>query len=80
MDGRTQAFRVYRYCLVIGSLDELLNSLDKCSQMVKNNIEGIVIKPYENVFVNSLGHPFFIKIKQKAFEELFTKRLNRVEC
>ncbi len=65
---------LYQYavqCLkTLCSLDEALNSLDYCISVAKEfgqeKIEGIVIKPWDNV-IQSNGKIFFIKIKTKDF-------------
>ena len=65
--------------LVIGHLDELLdkNFLDKCKRMVKNDIEGVVIKPLEQTYLNINGHPFYIKYKCEGFDDLFCKNAEK---
>ena len=56
--------------LKIGTLDELLKSLNECKQLVNNEIEGVVIKPYEEIFVNSEETVFIIKLKVESFEDM----------
>jgi Rnl2 family RNA ligase len=65
--------------LVTGTLSELLDIgfLDKCKQMVRNDIEGVVIKPLEKQYLNINGHPFYIKYKCEGFEDLFVKNVKK---
>jgi hypothetical protein len=55
--------------LKIGILEELLCSLNECKTMVKNEIEGVVIKPLEEVFFNSEGSSFCLKLKVEGFDD-----------
>ena len=63
----------------VNSLQEALDfeTEDKVSFVYpegKDIIEGVVIKPYYNSFLNGDGSPFYIKKKNESFEEKCSKK------
>ena len=56
--------------LLTGKLDELISSLDKCQELVKHKIEGIVIKPLDEVISNDDGDRFCLKVKVSGFDDV----------
>ncbi len=55
--------------LKFGTIHELLESLNECKTMVKNEIEGVVIKPLEEVFTNTDEKIFCVKLKVPGFDD-----------
>jgi hypothetical protein len=60
------------FWLYDNTFDELIHDgLEKCKKFVtKHAIEGIVIKPYDQVLIDQYKSPFYIKIKSDEFCEL----------
>jgi hypothetical protein len=60
------------FWLYENTFDELIqDGLEKCKKFVtKHAIEGIVIKPYDQVLIDQNKSPFYIKIKTDEFCEL----------
>lgn len=70
-------FNEFDFVPIIGYADSLQEAVDfevegvdsKVLGIENNNIEGIVIKPYDTCFLNQDGSPFYLKKKASKFME-----------
>ena len=56
---------------LIGTFEECLGlDLKKCKTQTGDQIEGVVIKPYDD----EITKPFYVKLKSEGFEEIVVKK------
>ena len=64
--------------LLTGTLDELINSLEKCQSLVQHPIEGIVIKVLDSL--QNANRRFCIKVKVKGFEDIDRVKAKKIKA